>query len=135
MRILYYDHGNGAVERNHRPDPRCRRRPPVEFIAATLLPHFPSRNSVIVKYCDENAAFFVPAWINKFESCEWTDVEKHVLFPFSFFFTTRWWKSSDSDSVEKFQNINYNYDSKMDFSEKKFLLIDWYIDRTRIYRN
>lgn len=87
MRILYYDHGNGAVERNHRPDPRCRRRPPMEFIAATPLPHFPSRNSVIVKYCDENAAFFVPAWINKFESCEWTmDVEKHVLFPFSFFF-------------------------------------------------
>lgn len=85
MRILYYDHGNGAMERNHRPDPRCRRRPPVEFIAATPLPHFPSRNSVIVKYCDENAAFFVPAWINKFESCEWTDVEKHVLFPFSFF--------------------------------------------------
>lgn len=86
MWILYYDHGNGAVERNHRPDPRCRQRPPVEFIAATPLPHFPSRNSVIVKYCDENAAFFVPAWINKFESCEWTDVEKHVLFPFSFFF-------------------------------------------------
>lgn len=106
MRILYYDHGNGAVERNHRPDPRCRRRSPMEFIAATPLPHFPSRNSVIVKYCDENAAFFVPAWINKFESCEWTDVEKHVLFPFSFFFffyDAMMEKFSDSDSVEKFR--------------------------------